>query len=415
MTTYSNILPDYRIWVDNTEDIDILIDKKNNYANPLVLIGNIIYVVSEDAHYYITAQNNSLTYKRLTETFIKLDETISVDELNNTISNIVNVKTKNIDNNLKTKIDNICLTHKNSKLYLDYKNDNSTVTIQFPEATSTHNGILSVKDKNRIDSSIQGIVLKDDRNTIINLEKNGDNIILPIYTNLSLSEINDTSLVTGKAVKLYIDNIISSISKTISVKTPDNEENISTYTIDNTTYIQSTQSLKDKLNKATTAVQNITTGSEAGTINVDSNPVKINGWDSVNTKIENIEKSVSDIEEYVENINISEDISKKLEELTYNDTVEKNKFVTSVTQVDGKISVTKSEIDVLDFKNYCNILYLQQDEYDKLQSLNSTSKTTIYIIVDNTGEPIKIYIGELLFADKKDGNTVFPYTFPMIF
>ena len=35
--------PDYRLWVDTVEDIKLLVDEANNYKDPRVTIGTIIY------------------------------------------------------------------------------------------------------------------------------------------------------------------------------------------------------------------------------------------------------------------------------------------------------------------------------------------------------------------------------------
>ena len=45
--------PDYRLWVDTVEDIKLLVDEANNYKDPRVPIGTIIYAAEEDQYYSI--------------------------------------------------------------------------------------------------------------------------------------------------------------------------------------------------------------------------------------------------------------------------------------------------------------------------------------------------------------------------
>lgn len=410
MSNYSNILPDYRIWVDNVSDIDILLDSKNNYANPKLTIGNIIYVSSEDTHYCVTGTSSNVItgYRRLADTN-SIDQTITMADINAAIANKVNP----INTKLNNTISSVSIECKNSKLYLKETRTSGTSVgySQIPVATQNADGLLSKTDKQNLDSAVQDIAFEFENSTI-KLEKQNNTIILPVYSEMPLDNINDNTLITGIAVKQYIDTIIQSISEGFFVTTAPNEKNIETYSQGNTTYIKSTNALNNVLELAKSAVQKITTGSDQGTINVDSKNVKVYGWDNLQNTINNIESNIETIENSIENIDVSDSINSKLEELTYTDNAEKYKFVTSVSQQDGKISVTKSEVDI---RNSCNILYIPQLDYDTQLSLNNISKNTIYVIIDNTGEPIRIYIGELLFADKKEDNTAFPYNFPMIF
>lgn len=52
--------PDYRLWVDTVEDIKLLVDEANNYADPRVTIGTIIYAAEEDQYYSIKGNNHKV-------------------------------------------------------------------------------------------------------------------------------------------------------------------------------------------------------------------------------------------------------------------------------------------------------------------------------------------------------------------
>lgn len=52
--------PDYRLWVDTEEDIKLLVDEANNYADPRVTIGTIIYAEQEDQYYSIKGHNHKV-------------------------------------------------------------------------------------------------------------------------------------------------------------------------------------------------------------------------------------------------------------------------------------------------------------------------------------------------------------------
>ena len=53
--------PDYRLWVDTVEDIKLLVDEANNYADPRVTIGTIIYAAEEDQYYSIKGNNHKVS------------------------------------------------------------------------------------------------------------------------------------------------------------------------------------------------------------------------------------------------------------------------------------------------------------------------------------------------------------------
>ena len=52
--------PDYRLWVDTVEDIKLLVDEANNYKDPRVTIGTIIYAAEEDQYYSIKGNNHKI-------------------------------------------------------------------------------------------------------------------------------------------------------------------------------------------------------------------------------------------------------------------------------------------------------------------------------------------------------------------
>ena len=53
--------PDYRLWVDTVEDIKLLVDEANNYKDPRVTIGTIIYAAEEDQYYRIKGNNHKVS------------------------------------------------------------------------------------------------------------------------------------------------------------------------------------------------------------------------------------------------------------------------------------------------------------------------------------------------------------------
>lgn len=53
--------PDYRLWVDTVEDIKLLVDEANNYKDPRVTIGTIIYAAEEDQYYSIKGNNHKVS------------------------------------------------------------------------------------------------------------------------------------------------------------------------------------------------------------------------------------------------------------------------------------------------------------------------------------------------------------------
>lgn len=388
MAEFNTILPTHRLWVDNVSDITELIEKK------LVNIGNIIYVASADAHYKITGNDaNGITGYELLNTTTVIKE-LTKNDVSKMITNAINTNNQSVYNNLNSKVTDVSISVKNYKLVLDVETEISSNSIIIPEATTHSSGILSKEDKLKIDSAINSAILKLDNQSVINLDVEDDSIILPIYSKIGS---NNHDIVTSGAIKNYVDNIVNNLNVNFNLSTPSSEKYLQVYTSGNTTYIKTTDTFKSEL---ANSIKQITTGKTSGTILVDSKEVKVAGWDELQNSI----NSTSTI--------IDETISSALSELTYNDTPSKYKFVTSVSQENGKITVTKSEVDI---KNSCNIVYIDQVKYDDLLLKDEILKNTIYIIIDVTGEPIRIYIGELLFADKKEDNTAFPYNFPMIF
>ena len=84
---------------------------------------------------------------------------------------------------------------------------------------------------------------------------------------------------------------------------------------------------------------------------------------------------------------------------------------------------TKTHIDNLEAKandlnaNKSNILYMKQNQYDKLRETGQIIENNIYVIL-KAQNPWRIYIGNFKFAEKEidpNASVGFPYTFPIIF
>ena len=52
--------PDYRLWVDNIDDLKLLVDEANNFRNSRLTIGTILYVQEEDKYYSIKGQGHQV-------------------------------------------------------------------------------------------------------------------------------------------------------------------------------------------------------------------------------------------------------------------------------------------------------------------------------------------------------------------
>lgn len=53
--------PDYRLWVDNIDDLKLLVDEVNNFKDSRLTTGTILYVQEEDKYYSIKGQGHIIT------------------------------------------------------------------------------------------------------------------------------------------------------------------------------------------------------------------------------------------------------------------------------------------------------------------------------------------------------------------
>lgn len=72
------------------------------------------------------------------------------------------------------------------------------------------------------------------------------------------------------------------------------------------------------------------------------------------------------------------------------------------------------KIDNIEFPEDESIKIVSQEEYDVLVENNNILPTTIYFITLNE-DPVALYLGKVLIAQREEGQKGFTYNFPIIF